>query len=123
MPKRALNEDDPLDDFEHPAITLDDVTKGVHVAGTGSAVIVMTEMPGIIPHVARFSRWVREAGFTVYMPSLFGRDGTVPAAARARRPDRAGLSLRGGCQRVLTCTTVRHDDRRRSDRATGESFT
>jgi len=40
--------------------------------------MVMTEMPGISPHVARFSRWVRDAGFTVYMPSLFGRDGAVP---------------------------------------------
>jgi Dienelactone hydrolase family len=37
-------------------------------------------MPGISPHVARFARWVREAGFTVYMPSLFGRDGAVPGA-------------------------------------------
>ncbi|WP_291609684.1 dienelactone hydrolase family protein [Bradyrhizobium sp.] len=40
----------------------------------------MTEMPGISPHVARFARWVRDAGFTVYMPSLFGRDGAVPDA-------------------------------------------
>jgi dienelactone hydrolase len=38
----------------------------------------MAEMPGISPHVARFARWVRKAGFTVYMPSLFGRDGAVP---------------------------------------------
>ena len=36
-------------------------------------------MPGISPHVARFARWVRDAGFTVYMPSLFGRDGAVPS--------------------------------------------
>src|SRR5262249_37931299 len=35
---------------------------------------------GISPHVARFARWVRDAGFTVYMPSLFGRDGAVPDA-------------------------------------------
>src|SRR5204863_1609097 len=40
----------------------------------------MTEMPGISPQVARFGRWVRDAGFTVYMPSLFGRDGAVPGA-------------------------------------------
>src|SRR5262249_32480301 len=40
----------------------------------------MAEMPGISPHVARFARWVRDAGFTVYMPSLFGRDGAVPRA-------------------------------------------
>ena len=46
----------------------------------GPAVIVMAEMPGISPHVARFSRWVRDAGFTVYMPSLFGRDGAFPDA-------------------------------------------
>jgi dienelactone hydrolase len=50
----------------------------VYVAGTGAAVIVMAEMPGISPHVARFARWVRDAGFTVYMPSLFGRDGRFP---------------------------------------------
>ncbi|MGE5651050.1 MAG: dienelactone hydrolase family protein [Bacillota bacterium] len=73
-----LNEDDPLDDFARRQITLDDITKVVYVAGDGPAVIVMTEMPGISPHVARFSRWVRDAGFTVYMPSLFGRDGAVP---------------------------------------------
>jgi dienelactone hydrolase len=40
----------------------------------------MAEMPGISPHVARFARWVRDAGFTVYMPSLFGRDGAVAGA-------------------------------------------
>jgi dienelactone hydrolase len=54
------------------------VTKLVHAAGKGPAVIVMTEMPGISPQVARFARWVRDTGFTVYMPSLFGRDGAVP---------------------------------------------
>jgi dienelactone hydrolase len=80
MPQRTLNENDPLEDFARREITLDGVTKLVHVAGAGPAVIVMTEMPGISPHVARFSRWVRDAGFTVYMPSLFGRDGVVPTA-------------------------------------------
>jgi dienelactone hydrolase len=78
MAKLSLNEDDPLDDFDSRVVTLDGVTKVVHVAGTGAAVIVMTEMPGISPHVARFSRWVRDAGFSVYMPSLFGQDGSVP---------------------------------------------
>lgn len=77
---RNMNQDDPLTDFDQRRITLDGITKVVHVAGKGPAVIVMTEMPGISPHVARFSRWVRDAGFTVYMPSLFGRDGAVPGA-------------------------------------------
>ncbi|TWS97326.1 dienelactone hydrolase family protein [Reyranella sp. CPCC 100927] len=81
MTSRNLNEDDRLEDFEHRPITLEGTTKVVHVAGSGPAVIVMTEMPGISPHVARFARWVRDADFTVYMPSLFGRDGAMPAAA------------------------------------------
>jgi dienelactone hydrolase len=71
-------EDDALDDFEPRSITLQGITRTVHVAGSGPAVIVMAEMPGISPQVARFARWVRAAGFTVYMPSLFGRDGAVP---------------------------------------------
>jgi dienelactone hydrolase len=75
---RTVDQDDPLEDFDPHVLTLEGVSKVVHVAGTGPAVIVMTEMPGISPHVARFSRWVRDAGFTVYMPSLFGRDGAMP---------------------------------------------
>jgi dienelactone hydrolase len=80
MAVRSMLEDDPLEDFTHREVTLDAVAKRVYVAGTGPAVIVMTEMPGISPHVARFARWVRDAGFKVYMPSLFGRDGAVPDA-------------------------------------------
>ena len=80
MTPRSMKQDDPLDDFERRAITLDGITKTVYTAGSGPAVIVMAEMPGISPHVARFGRWVRDAGFTVYMPSLFGRDGAVPDA-------------------------------------------
>src|SRR3954454_22341477 len=78
MRNRSIHEDDPLEDFARREITLDHVTKVVYVAGSGPAVIVMAEMPGISPQVARFARWVREAGFTAYMPSLFGRDGAVP---------------------------------------------
>lgn len=73
-----MNQDDTLSDFEAREIALEGVAKRVYVAGAGPAVIVMTEMPGISPQVARFARWVRDAGFTVYMPSLFGRDGAVP---------------------------------------------
>ncbi|MFS2165468.1 dienelactone hydrolase family protein [Variovorax sp. Varisp62] len=80
MAQRPMNEDDTLDDFTARQITLDGIEKKVYVMGRGPAVIVMTEMPGISPHVARFARWVRGAGFTVYMPSLFGRDGAVPGA-------------------------------------------
>jgi len=80
MSERSVELDDRLEDFTHREITLDGVTKVVHVAGSGPAVIVMAEMPGISPHVARFARWVRDAGLSVYMPSLFGRDGAIPSA-------------------------------------------
>jgi dienelactone hydrolase len=72
--------DDPLDDFARREVTLRGVARNVYVSGQGPAVIVMAEMPGISPHVARFARWVREAGFTVFLPSLFGRDGAFPQA-------------------------------------------
>lgn len=79
----ALLKPDDLSDFDRRDVSLEEATKPVYVAGEGPAVIVMTEMPGISPHVARFARWVRDAGFRVYMPSLFGRDGDVPDAETA----------------------------------------
>ena len=84
MPPQNANEADSLSDFTPRNIALNDISKVVHMAGSGPAVIVMTEMPGISPHVARFARWVRDAGFTVYMPSLFGRDGAVPSAEEGK---------------------------------------
>jgi dienelactone hydrolase len=66
---------DPLDDFDERELTFLDTPKRVFVAGTGPAVIVMSEMPGIYPLVARFARRVRDAGFTVWMPNLFGDPG------------------------------------------------
>jgi len=75
MAETKLSERDSLSDFERQDITLKNDTKLVFVAGKGPAVIVMAEMPGISPHVARFARWVRDAGFTVFMPNLFGDPG------------------------------------------------
>lgn len=80
MASHPLPDTDPLDDFEHRPVTLEGETRTVHLAGRGPAVIVMTEMPGISPAVARFARWVRDAGFTVWMPSLFGLDGVTASA-------------------------------------------
>ena len=75
MAEPDLMQRDDLADFESREITLLGVAKRVFVAGSGPAVIVMTEMPGITPHVARFARFVRDAGFTVFMPDLFGDAG------------------------------------------------
>lgn len=69
---------DLLDDFTRTAFTAAGSTHDVYRAGSGPAVIVIAEMPGVTPKVADFARVVVENGFTVWMPSLFGRDG-MPA--------------------------------------------
>ena len=74
-----ITDRDPMTDFERREITLLDgaerATKRVYVSGSGPAVIVMAEMPGIYAHVIKFARTVRDAGFTVWMPALFGTEG------------------------------------------------
>jgi len=80
---RSLTQPDPLDDFTSRVVELGGLARTVHVSGTGPAVIVMPETPGISPHLARFARWVRDAGFTAWMPSLFGRDGALPGVEEA----------------------------------------
>jgi len=82
MPASNRKLRDPLDDFERRDVTLQGESKLVFIAGRGPAVIVMTEMPGISPEVARFARFVRDAGFTVWMPNLFGEPGRVPTIGK-----------------------------------------
>ena len=50
-------------------------TRPVYRRGSGPAVIVMHEMPGLHPLVIRFADRVVDAGMTVFMPSLFGTPG------------------------------------------------
>ncbi|MFB7278750.1 dienelactone hydrolase family protein [Streptomyces hydrogenans] len=84
-------DDDPLDDFERREVEVEGVSKRVYVSGAGPAVVLMPEMPGISPDVARFARWIRDAGLSVYVPSLFGVDGAYPLA------DAAGTVMRRAC--------------------------
>ena len=46
--------------------------------GSGPAVIVIAEIPGITPKVIEFARRVAARGMTVAMPHLFGDDGREP---------------------------------------------
>jgi dienelactone hydrolase len=54
----------------------------VYRAGTGPAVIVIHEIPGIHPGMVTFAQRLLQAGYTVYLPSLFGRPGQ-PASTGA----------------------------------------
>jgi dienelactone hydrolase len=82
MAQQDMRVRDPLDDFERRRLELLGHAKLVFVSGKGPAVIVMAEMPGISPEVARFARFVRDAGFTVWMPNLFGDPGRPPTILR-----------------------------------------
>lgn len=66
---------DDLAEFERRSVHFAPWTRDVYVSGAGPGVIVIHEIPGITPEVARFARWVRDAGFKVYLPSLLGAPG------------------------------------------------
>jgi dienelactone hydrolase len=74
---------DPLDDFAESSSTYDGETKTVFRKGSGPAVIVIAEIPGITPEVADFARRVVDIGCTVAMPSLFGTPGKEMTGAYA----------------------------------------
>jgi dienelactone hydrolase len=93
MPSGVITEWDKLKDFTAREVSLQGETKTVFTAGTGPAVIVMSEIPGITPEVARFARWVRDAGFTVYMPSLIGEPG---------KPFSKGYALNSGLKACIS---------------------
>ena len=52
--------------------------------GSGPAVLVLTEIPGISPHVIGFADRLVAAGFTAVMPALFGTAGRDPEARGGR---------------------------------------
>lgn len=75
---------DDISDFIRRDCTFEGKTKPVLVTGTsGPAVIVIHEIYGFTSTLARFCRWVRDAGFRVFAPILFG---TPDANNRLRLP-------------------------------------
>ena len=62
-----------LSDFECLELSFLNAKKNVYKAGSGPAVIIMHEAPGIYPAFVSFARKVRDEGFTVYMPQLLGK--------------------------------------------------
>jgi len=76
---------DPLDDFTRDSFTFAGKERTVYRAGSGTAVVVIAEIPGITPDVADFARRVIARGHTVYLPHLFGDPGAdISAAAMAK---------------------------------------
>jgi dienelactone hydrolase len=70
-----------LADFTKTTFQHDGKTRTVYRSGAGPAVIVMAELPGITPKVLEFAQRVVDAGFTVYLPHLFGIPGAAASPA------------------------------------------
>jgi dienelactone hydrolase len=77
--------------FTESTFTHDGLSRSVFSGGTGPAVIVIHEIPGLHPGVVAFARRVVDAGFSVRMPSLFGTPGRPVSAGYAVR------TLAGAC--------------------------
>jgi dienelactone hydrolase len=67
-----------LADCSRDTFTHDGKTRDVFRLGTGPAVIVMAEMPGITPKVLEFAERVAGIGCTAVLPHLFGVPGKDP---------------------------------------------
>jgi dienelactone hydrolase len=67
-----------LEGFTKESFEADGKRRDIYRAGSGPAVIVISEIPGITPLVAEFGRKVAAAGCTAVMPSLFGDPGRPP---------------------------------------------
>lgn len=76
-----------IGDFARRDFSFNGKTKTVLLLGdTGPAVIVIHEVYGFTPPLARFCRWIAEAGMRVYAPILLGTpDATNPEVIKRSR--------------------------------------
>jgi dienelactone hydrolase len=83
-----------LEGFDSFTFSHDGERRDVYRRGAGPGVVVIHEVPGITPEVARFARRVADEGFTVFLPHLFGTPG---------KPFSTGYALAG----ILHCCVSR----------------
>ena len=75
-----------LEDFSKESFEADGKRRDVYRIGSGPAVIVISEMPGITPLVAQFGRRVAAAGCTAVLPLVFGDPGRPVSVGYALSP-------------------------------------
>src|SRR3954454_9098033 len=69
---------DVLEGFTTTSFTFDGKTRDVFRSGSGPAVMVIAEIPGITPKVIEFAKRVEALGCTIALPHLFGEPGRDP---------------------------------------------
>ncbi len=65
-----------FDSFEFEAGA---ISKPVYRRGEGPGVIVLHELPGMIPECVRLAEAIAAAGYSVYLPLFFGKPGQAPS--------------------------------------------
>jgi dienelactone hydrolase len=91
-----------LEGFTKTTFTHDGKTRDVYRTGSGPAVIVIAEMPGITPKVAEFGQKVADLGCTAVLPHLFGVPGKGQTAGHI-----ASSILPACVSREFTCFATR----------------
>jgi dienelactone hydrolase len=79
----AMSDLDALKDYERFDFDDGRWSRPVWRRGTGPAVIIIHEIPGLHPQVIRFADHVAAAGMTVFLPSLFGKPGKAVSRSYA----------------------------------------
>jgi dienelactone hydrolase len=89
--------DHDLSGFDTETFTANGKERTIYRRGSGPAVIVIAEMPGITPKVLQFAERVAGIGCTAVLPHLFGRPGVDP------NPDNLGRfgSMRYGMSSLI----------------------
>lgn len=90
--------DGDIETFDHDSFTGDGHTRDVYRKGSGPAVVVLTEMPGLSPKVFGFANRLVDAGCSVVLPDLYGTAGRDPLAGSTLSSAGYGLkSMIRGC--------------------------
>lgn len=61
-----------LEGFARSTFAFEGVAKDLYRAGTGPAVVLIHELPGLVPECVELGRKLAAEGYSVYMPLLFG---------------------------------------------------
>lgn len=70
----------PLEGFEVFEFADSGMTHPVYVRGSGPGVLLMHELPGMVPQCVDLATMIANRGFTVFMPLMFGEAAAAPAA-------------------------------------------
>jgi dienelactone hydrolase len=74
-----------LDAYDRTTFTHEGKTRAVFRRGTGPAVVVISELPGITPEVVGFADRIVQLGCTAVLPHLFGEPGRALSALYGAR--------------------------------------